>query len=79
MSKDTIQSPAFLEFIQKRCEEIIINDGMCYKINKEILELEKELLSLLSEEAKSKFLKIDELNLEFINRIQAITTPIILR
>jgi hypothetical protein len=74
-----ITSAAFQEFIQKRCEEIITNDEKCYKVNREILELEKELIPLLSKEAKDKFLKIDELTLELITQIHVISVPIILR
>lgn len=78
-SSDRIDSPAFQEFVQKRCEEITANDEICRKINKEILELEKELLPILSEEAKTKFFKIDEFTFELINRISALASPTILR
>ena len=67
-----ITSAAFQEFIQKRCEEITINDEVCCKINENILRLEKELLPTLSDEAKVKFLKIDELTFALINQIYSL-------
>jgi hypothetical protein len=76
---DVINSAAFQEFLQKRCEEIIESDEACKKINREILELEKELLPALSKDALDKVLKIDELTMELINQIFILFGPIILR
>lgn len=74
-----LSSKAFHEFIQKRCEEIKAEDKTCCRINSKILQLEKELLPMLSDEAKVKFLKIDELTLELIDHICAIIPTINLR
>jgi hypothetical protein len=76
---DINHSPAFREFIQKRCDEIIENDERCISLNGKILKLEQELYPLLSEETLGMVLKIDELTLELIDHIYTLSTPIILR
>ena len=76
---EIFNSQAFQEFLQKRCEEIIANDGRCVNLNQEILALEREILPMLSQEAKVIFLKIDELTLELIEHISVLAPPIILR
>ena len=76
---DIFESPAFQEFLQKRCEEILTEDEKCINLNREILMLEKEILPMLSTESRDIFLKIDELALELIDRIFVLSPPIILR
>ena len=67
-------SEASREFFIKMCDEKIANDEQCANLNRIILQLEKELLPLLSHEALDKFLRIDELNIELMNRTCAIYT-----
>lgn len=55
---------AYLEFLQKRSDEIITNDKKCKEINTKILELEKTFLPMLSDEARCKYLEIEELVIE---------------
>jgi hypothetical protein len=69
-----MESKAFEEFVQKRCEEIIAEDKECNAINKKILNIEKELMPLLPVELKNKLLEIDRLSLALVNRVCAITT-----
>jgi hypothetical protein len=66
---DIMSSVVFQEFLQKRCEEIVKYDGECQKINREILELEKELFPILPKDILGKVLKIDELTMELLNHI----------
>jgi len=61
---DIMSSAAFQEFLQKRCEEIISSDVECSRLNSKIIALEKELLSMMSNEAKEKYLEIEELIIE---------------
>lgn len=55
---------AYLEFLQKRSDEIVTNDEKCKEINGKILQLEKDLLPMLSDEATEIYLKIEELVVE---------------
>lgn len=66
------ESKAFKEYILKRCDEIITSDEYCAEINHEILKLEQKLLPLLSHEALSIFLKIDELNMKLTDHISTL-------
>ena len=69
-----LTSPAFQEFLQKRIDEIIAKDERCCEINKRILELEKELLILLPDNAKEKYLEIEELTTELTYLIPQLLT-----
>lgn len=69
-----LTSPAFQEFLQKRIDEIITKDERCCEINKRILELEKELLILLPDNAKEKYLEIEELTTELTYLIPQLLT-----
>lgn len=67
-----LTSPAYREFLQKRCEEKILEDERCIEINRKILQLENELIPILSAEAKRIFFEIDALTNELLIRIPAI-------
>lgn len=69
-----LTSPAYQEFLQKRIDEIITKDERCCEINKRILELEKELLILLPDNAKEKYLEIEELTTELTYLIPQLLT-----
>ena len=71
---DILGSAAFREFLQKRVEEKLLKDEVCIEINSQILQLEKELIPILSDEAKRKFFKIESLSSELSNRILIIVT-----
>jgi hypothetical protein len=62
-------SAAEMEFVIKRCEEILDNDSQYQQLNIKLLEMEKEIFPMLSDEAKAIFLKIDALNMKLINHI----------
>ena len=49
------------KFIRRMLDETIEKDEQYIKINHEILRLEKELLPLLTPDARNTYLKIDEL------------------
>ena len=69
---DIIGSLAYQEFLQKRCEEKMLKDEKCIEINIQIFQLEKELIPILSTEAKKKFFQIESLSNELLIRIPAI-------
>jgi hypothetical protein len=71
---DIMGSPAYQGFLQKRIDEIITKDERCCEINKRILELEKELLILLPDNAKEKYLEIEELTTELTYLIPQLLT-----
>jgi hypothetical protein len=54
-----ITSAAFQEFIQKRCEEIVLHDSVYNQTNKEILVLESQMRKLMSGELSEKFNKYE--------------------
>jgi hypothetical protein len=66
---DIFESPAFQEFLQKRCEEITTNDEECKKINEQILRVEDEIKSLISGDLLEKFDEYGELNLIFLSHV----------
>jgi hypothetical protein len=67
-----INMDAYQEFLQKRSDEIIANDEKCKEINSKILQLEKEIIPLLTDEAKRKFFEIEALSNELLNHIPTI-------
>jgi|LSQX01.2.fsa_nt_gb hypothetical protein len=69
---DILASAAFLEFLQKRCEEIITNDEECKNLTAEALQLEKKLYPLLGEEELRLTLEIDNLNFMLFNCVLGI-------
>ena len=56
-------------YTYKRLDEMISEDKECMSINKQLLDIEKEIMPVLSSELEKKFLEIDRLNFELINRI----------
>jgi len=52
---------AFREFLQKRCEEVTCHDAKRNGIDVKILALERKLLPMLNDEAKTVYLEIEEL------------------
>lgn len=50
-------------------DEIVSKDDECLAINKQLLSIEKEIMSNLSPEQRAKFLQIDRLNFMLLNRI----------
>jgi hypothetical protein len=71
---DIFESPAFQEFLQKRGEEIMANDDEYQFINKKILSIEKGFFPLLSPDLMKKYLEIDNLTFQLINRLYFLTT-----
>ena len=65
---DISSSMAYQEFLQK--QETSITDDENYKsLNRQILELEKELIPTLSKESLNIFLNIDSLNIQLLEHI----------
>ena len=64
-----MSSEMLREYTCKRLDEMISEDKECMSINKQLLDIEKEIMPVLSSELEKKFLKIDRLNFELINRI----------
>ena len=58
---DIMSSPAFQEFLQKRCEEITADDEENIMTCQEILQLEKELVKSAPENVKNIYFQIDYL------------------
>ena len=69
-----MSSNAFEEFVQKRIEEIIVEDEECRIINEKILSIEKEFVPYLPAELKKKILEIDELSFTLMNRACLLAT-----
>ena len=67
---DIMNSAAFREFLQKRCEEILLNDERYAKINQAILNLEDEICAMLSTEAINKFVCLESLVAELFSHIE---------
>lgn len=65
---DIFESPAFQEFLQKRCEE----DPEYKRIDSEILSIEKRLYPTLDSEQLKLTLKVDSLNTELLNLIYSV-------
>jgi len=66
---DIMNSKAFDEFLQKRCEEITADDEECKKINEQILQIENEIRSLISGNLLKKFDEYGELHLILISHV----------
>jgi hypothetical protein len=63
---DVINSAAFQEFLQKRCEEIIESDEEYRGINELILQKEGEIKTLVSGELLVKINEYEKLNLDLV-------------
>jgi len=63
---DIFESPAFQEFLQKRCEEITLEDEEYQKISEQILQAESEIKSLISGELLKIFDEYSALNLALL-------------
>jgi hypothetical protein len=70
---DIMGSPAFQEFLQKRCEEITEMDDGYRSINNQILQLENEIASSAPNEFKKKIKEYEKLNLDLLTH----TMPLI--
>ncbi len=57
---DIFKSPAFQEFLQKRCEEIT-NGEDNIKTGQAIIQLEQELIKFASENVRNIYFQIDYL------------------
>jgi hypothetical protein len=60
---------AYREFLLKKSEENIAKDEKYIEINKKILQLERELIPILSPEAKRKYFEIEALSNELLDHI----------
>lgn len=60
------------EILLRKVDEIISSDKRCCEIDKAILELEHELLSTLSSEARRTYLQIESLSFELLNHVKSI-------
>ena len=69
---DICNSPAFQEFLQKRCEEIAMKDKEYVKINELILSMENEIKVLVSDELLKKLNKYEKLNLDLMARAETL-------
>lgn len=63
---------SYKEFLLKKNEETIASDEKYIEINNKILQLEKELIPILSLEAKRKFFEIEALTNELLDYIPTI-------
>ena len=71
---DILSSAAFQEFLRNVYEEKLLKDERCVEINRQILQLEKELIPILSDEAKMKFFEIESLSDKLFNRMPIVFT-----
>jgi hypothetical protein len=66
LMSNIFKSLAFQDFIQKRCEEILMNDKEYLKINNRITELESEINNLASGNLLKKIREYEKLNSDSI-------------
>jgi hypothetical protein len=75
MSK-LFESPAFKEFLQKRCEEITASNGIHKELNEKLIELDKSLRNIVSPEAYKIFLEYESISIQQENNlINAVMLP----
>lgn len=66
---ELMHSQIFKEYASKRIEEMISTDEECITINRRLLDIEKEIIPVLSSEMKEKLLEMDRLNFALLDRI----------
>ena len=70
MGKNDIrQSPAFQEFLQKRCEEITESDEIARRMDSFIFKTEKDLKSNFSKEKVGLFLQYEKMVISYQEHI----------
>lgn len=63
---DTLGNPAFQEFLQKKCEDILTNDKEYSEINNRITQLESEINVLASGELLKKVSEYEKLSTDSV-------------
>jgi hypothetical protein len=76
---DIMGSPAFQEFLQKRCEEITESDNEYRTINDQILQLENEIASSAPNEFQKKIREYEKLNLDLLTHAMPLIYRMALR
>ena len=62
------ESPAFQEFLQKRCEEILLNDEVYCKLDSSVIDHERNFKKTLSPEQIRMYDSIEKTSLECSTR-----------
>jgi hypothetical protein len=65
---DIFESQAFQEFLQKRCEEILLNDEIYCKLNNSVIDQERDFKKTLSPEQIHMYNCIEKTSLECSKR-----------
>jgi hypothetical protein len=72
---DITKSAAFQEFLQKRCDEILLNDKIHTELNKRLITLDKQIKTIVSREAYLLFMEYESMSVQQENNlISAIIT-----